>query len=253
MGRPGRRAIRECLEGVKVKHGIDFTIVNVENATNGAGVRPKEATELLGYPIDCLTSGDHILDFPEINDVMAREPRLLRPLNYDIPGHGAYVYNTPKGKVGVVNVAGHVFMKDRVKTANAFHTARDAVNRMRDETHVILVDIHGEATSEKVAMGWHLDGMASAVFGSHTHVQTADIQVLPGGTGYLTDLGMTGPHYGVIGREIEPVLKRFTTEEKHYMKVAKKWIRMTGAIFEVNAKTGKCTDAKLFSHQLEDD
>lgn len=252
VGRPGRRAIRECLDDIRSEHAIDFTIVNIENATNGAGVREKEATELLGYGIDCMTSGDHILDFPEVNDFMSKEPRLLHPVNYDIPGHGACVYDTPKGKVGVINAVGHVFMKDRVKTANVFQAVHDAVNRMRDDTRVIFVDIHGEATSEKVGMGWHLDGQASAVFGTHTHVQTADIQILPGGTGYITDLGMTGPHMSVIGRDVEAVLKRFTTTEKQYMKVAKQWIRLTGAIFEVDASSGKCVGTQLFQHELED-
>lgn len=251
VGRPGRRAIRECLDDIKSEHAVDFSIVNIENATNGAGVREKEADELLGYGIDCMTSGDHILDYPEVNNYLSKQPRLLRPINYDLPGHGACVYDTPKGKVGVINAIGHVFMKERGVNANVFAAVHDAVNLMRDETRVIFVDLHGEATSEKVGMGWHLDGQASAVYGTHTHVQTADIQVLPGGTGYMTDLGMTGPHRSVIGREIEPVLKRFTTDEKHFMKVAKDWIRLTGAIFEVNAETGKCVSAELFRHNFD--
>ncbi|MBX3460682.1 MAG: YmdB family metallophosphoesterase [Planctomycetes bacterium] len=252
VGRPGRRVIRECLPAVRRDHAIDFVIVNIENATNGAGVREKEAAELLGYGIDCMTSGDHVLDFPDVYEYLRREPRLLRPHNYDIPGTGAHVYQTPKGPVGVVNVVGHVFMKDKVPTRNAFKTAEAAVGELRQRTPVVLVDIHGEATSEKIGMGWLLDGKASAVFGTHTHVQTADAQVLPGGTGFLTDLGMTGPHFGVIGRDKDTVLKRFRDEEKAYMRVAKQWIRMTGAIFDINTGTGRCNSVELFSKALPD-
>jgi len=251
VGRPGRRAIREGLPAVKQSHRIDFTIVNVENATNGAGIRAKEGVELLSYGVDVMTSGDHALDFPETGDYLKAEPRLLRPVNYEMPGLGANVYACGALKIGVVNVVGHVFMKERCKVNNAFTAALEAVNCLREQTPIVLVDMHGEATSEKIGMGWHLDGMASAVFGTHTHVQTADVQVLPKGTGYITDLGMTGPHFGVIGREMEPVLKRFTTAEHHYMKVAREWNRLTGAIFEIDANTGRCLKAELFQHQVE--
>jgi len=254
VGRPGRRVIRECLAQVKADHRIDFTIVNVENATNGAGLRVKEGVEMLGYGIDCMTSGDHILDFPESQDYAEREYRLLRPVNYEMKGRGAWIYSAGDGvRIGVVNAAGQVFMKERCPTANAFPATLEAVERLREETPIIFVDMHAEATSEKVAMGWHLDGKASAVFGSHTHVQTADLQVLPGGTGYLTDLGMTGPHLGVIGRDASAVLKRFTTDERTYMKVAKDWLRMTGAIFEVEVSSGKCVGTELFQHELQAD
>lgn len=252
VGRPGRRAIRECLPQIKIDHRIDFTIVNVENATNGAGLRVKEGEELLGYGIDCMTSGDHILDFPESADYAEREYKLLRPVNYEMKGRGAWIYDRGNGvRIGVVNAAGHVFMKERCKMRNVFNATLEAVEKLREETPIVFVDIHCEATSEKIGMGWHLDGKASAVFGSHTHVQTADIQILPGGTGYITDLGMTGPHEGVIGRDLEAVLKRFTTEEKHFMKVAKGWVRLTGAIFEVDTSNGRCVGTELFSHQLE--
>jgi 2',3'-cyclic-nucleotide 2'-phosphodiesterase len=251
VGRPGRRVIRECLPDVRARHALDFVVLNVENATNGAGVRRKEVAELLDHGVDVMTSGDHILDFPEVNAYLAAEPRLLRPLNYDLPGVGAHVYQAGDVKVGVVNIIGSVFMKERAPADNAFRTALDAVRRLRIETRLVLVDFHAEATSEKLAMGWHLDGEASAVFGTHTHVQTADARVLPGGTGYVTDLGMTGPHDGVIGRDRGPVLKRFVDEEKTYMTVAKGDIRMTGAIFELDRNSGQCLKAELFSHSLE--
>jgi 2',3'-cyclic-nucleotide 2'-phosphodiesterase len=250
VGRPGRRVVRECLAEVRESRQIDFVLVNIENATNGAGVRAKEADELLGYGIDCMTSGDHILDYPEVFPYLESQPRLLRPENYEIPGRGAHVYEVAGVKIGVVNVIGQVFMKERVPTRNAFHAAAEAVDRLRGETPIVLVDVHGEATSEKVAMGWHLDGKASAVFGTHTHVQTADAQILPGGTGYLTDLGMTGPHLGVIGRDKESVLQRFTQEGKVYMRVANEWERMTGAIFSINAESGRCEGVELFQHAI---
>ncbi len=253
VGRPGRRVIRERLPQVRTQHRIDFVIVNVENATNGAGVREKEVAELLDCGVDCMTSGDHILDYPEVNAYLAKESRLLRPANYDLPGHGAFVYERNSAKIGVVNVVGHVFMKEKAPTTNAFNAAQAAVEQLRDKTPVVLVDIHGEATSEKIGMGWLLDGKASAVFGTHTHVQTADARVLPGGTGYVTDLGMTGPHDGVIGREKEAVLQRFTATEKVYMRVAKRDLRMTGAIFEINTATGRCESVELFQHAMPDD
>jgi len=252
VGRPGRRVVRECLQAAREAHRIDFTVVNVENATNGAGVREKEVEDLLQHGVDVMTSGDHIVDYPEVNEYLKRQPRLLRPANYELPGLGYGVYQAGPHKIGVVNVSGQVFMKERVPTGNPFHVAEAAVKELRAQTPIVLVDVHAEATSEKVAMGWFLDGQASAVFGTHTHVQTADAQVLPGGTGYLTDLGMTGPHLGVIGREAESVIRRFTEVGKTYMRVAKDWLRMTGAIFEIETTTGRCQKVELFSHALED-
>jgi 2',3'-cyclic-nucleotide 2'-phosphodiesterase len=252
VGRPGRRVVRECLQGVREAHNIDFVIANVENATNGAGVRAKEVADLPGHGVDVMTSGDHILDYPEVNEYLAGEPRLLRPVNFTLPGHGARVYQHGEIKIGVVNVIGKVFMKDRAPIGNPFHAAEQAVTELRAETPIVLVDFHCEATSEKVAMGWFLDGKASAVFGTHTHVQTADAQVLPEGTGYITDLGMTGPHKGVIGREYETVIQRFTSSEKVYMKVAKQWPRMCGAIFTIETQTGRCQSADTFVHALEE-
>ncbi|MCC6464682.1 MAG: YmdB family metallophosphoesterase [Planctomycetes bacterium] len=252
VGRPGRRAVRECLPTVRAEHAIDLVILNVENATNGAGIRRKEAEELLGYGVECLTTGDHVLDFAEVHEYLAAEPRLLRPINYEMPGWGAQVYTAAGGaRVGVVNVCGHVFMKERCTVRNAFAAAKEAVEKLRAETPLVLVDMHAEATSEKLGMGWHLDGLASAVFGTHTHVQTADVQVLPSGTGYITDLGMCGPHFGIIGRDKDVVLKRFTGEEKSYMKVARRWIRLCGAVFELDCATGRCLDARLFRHDFE--
>lgn len=251
VGRPGRRILRERLKALRAERALDFVIVNVENATNGAGTRPKEADEILAAGVDCMTNGDHIVDHPEINDYLEREPRLLRPLNYPLPGRGAHVYEPRPGlKIGVLSVCGHVFMKAPQNTQPAFVALEPNLLRLRAATPILFVDVHAEATSEKVAMGWHLDGRVSGVFGTHTHVQTSDAQVLPRGTGYITDLGMTGPHLGVIGRDKDMVLKRFMTGEQRFLKVAKEWVRMTGAIFTVETATGRCRDVELFSEQL---
>lgn len=252
VGRPGRRALRDGLAGARARLAIDFVIVNIENAANGAGIRAKDGIEVLSYGVDVMTGGDHTLDLAETAEYLKSEPRLLRPFNYDIAGEGARVYESTGGvKVGVVNLCGHAFMKERCTVHNVFHAATAAVEHLRKQTPIVLVDIHGEATSEKIGMGWHLDGVASAVFGTHTHVQTADVQVLPGGTGYITDLGMTGPHFGVIGRDKDAVLKRFTTPEHQFMRVAREWVRMTGAIFEIDKATGRCVGAELFQQQVE--
>lgn len=254
VGRPGRRVLREKLAEVRAAQNIDFVICNVENATNGAGTRVKEAQEIIAAGVDCLTNGDHVVDYPEIFPLLDSNPRLLRPVNYKMPGHGAWVYPLDNGvKVGVINACGQVFMKQVMEASNPFPVVEQAVARMREQTPLIFLDMHGEATSEKIAMGWMLDGKVSGVFGSHTHVQTADIQVLPGGTGYLTDLGMTGPYFGVIGRDKDMVLQRFLSEKHVYMKVARRWARMSGAIFTVDAVTGRCLKAELFSHRLEAD
>ncbi|GIK53004.1 MAG: 2',3'-cyclic-nucleotide 2'-phosphodiesterase [Planctomycetes bacterium] len=251
VGRPGRRILRERLKALRAERALDFVIVNVENATNGAGTRPKEADEILAAGVDCMTNGDHIVDHPEINDYLEREPRLLRPLNYPLPGRGAHVYEPRPGlKIGVLSVCGHVFMKAPQNTQPAFVALEPNLLRLRAATPILFVDVHAEATSEKVAMGWHLDGRVSGVFGTHTHVQTSDAQVLPRGTGYITDLGMTGPHLGVIGRDKDMVLKRFMTGEQRFLKVAKEWVRMNGAIFTVETATGRCRDVELFSEQL---
>ncbi|MDH5641400.1 MAG: YmdB family metallophosphoesterase [Nitrospira sp.] len=254
VGRPGRRVIREGLGEARTETRADFVIVNVENAANGAGVREKDAVELLGYGVDCLTSGDHIYDYPAVFPYLEVEPRLLRPCNYDLPGRGAAVYQTPGGvPIGVANVSGTVFMNEKPGAGEPFAAIDEAVERLHEETPIVLVDVHCEATSEKIAMGWHLDGRASAVFGSHTHVQTADIQILPGGSGYITDLGMTGPHLGVIGRDKDAVLRRFRDGERAHMAVAKEWLRMTGAVFTIDIETGRCLDAELFSRDLPSD
>jgi 2',3'-cyclic-nucleotide 2'-phosphodiesterase len=211
FGRPGRDLVREGLAAIVERYAIDFVIANAENSAGGFGITREIGDELLDRGVDVMTSGNHIWDKKEAFDYIAAEPRLLRPANYPagVPGRGAYVGRTRDGQpVGVVNLMGRVFMQN---LDNPFAVALREIESLQPRPRVVVVDFHAEATSEKQAMGWHLDGRATAVFGTHTHVQTADEQVLPGGTAYITDTGMTGPHDGIIGVEREAALSRFLT------------------------------------------
>ncbi len=185
VGEPGRRAVIESLPHIRDEHGIDFIIVNGENSANGRGITPKISIDLLRAGAAVITSGDHIWDQREIHAYLPTEPRLLRPINYPpgAPGGGSIILETAKGPVGVINVQGRTFMK--LALENPFHAIRAEVEKMREQTKVIFVDVHAEATSEKVAMGRFLDGQVSAVVGTHTHVQTSDERILPGGTAFL--------------------------------------------------------------------
>jgi 2',3'-cyclic-nucleotide 2'-phosphodiesterase len=212
VGRPGRDLVTRGLTGVVAAHDIDFVIANAENAAAGFGITREIGDQLLKDGVDVMTSGNHIWDKKEALAYIALEPRLLRPANYPLgaPGHGAYVATARNGvRVGIVNVMGRVYLAN---IDDPFTTAAREVARLKAEgAQLVFVDMHAEVTSEKIAMGWHLDGQATAVVGTHTHVQTADERVLPNGTAYLTDVGMTGPHDGVIGVEKAAVLSKFLT------------------------------------------
>ena len=200
VGSPGREAIKNLLPELKKDYGLDFVIANAENAAGGSGITAKVAEELFDYGVDVLTSGDHIWKKREIFEIINQEERILRPLNFPsgAPGRGYGVFKVKGGlKVGVINVNGRVFM-DALECP--FKTTRAARDELAKETNIIIVDIHAEATSEKVALGWYLDGKVSAVLGTHTHIQTAVERILPEGTAFLTDAGMTGPYDSVIGR-----------------------------------------------------
>ena len=210
VGEPGRRAVIESVPRLREELGIDFVVVNGENAANGRGITPKITIDLLRCGIAVITSGDHIWDQKEIVPYIDTEPRLLRPLNYPphTPGAGSIVLETPKGKVGVINVQCRTFMNPPLE--NPFLAMQEEVARMREETPIIFVDVHGAlTTSEKIAMGLFLDGRVSAVCGTHTHTQTADEQIFPGGTAFLCDAGMCGPSESCLGREIQPIIQRF--------------------------------------------
>lgn len=242
VARPGRDIVRRGLKALVAAHGIDMVIANAENAAGGAGVTREIVDELLKSGIDVLTSGNHIWDKRDVMEFIDRVPRLLRPANYPAgaPGAGSYVWQSPSAvNVGVVNVMGRVFLAN---IDDPFASATAEITRMRDAgATVVLVDFHAEATSEKLAMGWFLDGKATAVIGTHTHVQTADNRVLPAGTAYLTDVGMTGPHDGVIGTDRQAVIARFTTGLPVRFEPASGDVRLHAAIVTADPATGRAT------------
>lgn len=239
VGDPGRRAVQQILPALIKEAGIDFVILNGENMAGGSGITEQSVMSVFSAGVNVMTSGDHIFKKKEGIALLSNSSRLLKPANYPAgtPGIGATVVEAPNGKkVGVINLMGRVFLK----TVDCpFQTALREVERLRAHTPIIFVDIHAEATSEKVALGWFLDGKVTAVFGTHTHVQTADETILPQGTGYLTDLGMCGPFKSVIGRQIEQVLHMFLTQMPTHLDVATDDPRISGAIFEVDPVTGK--------------
>ncbi len=239
VGEPGRKAVIEAVPRWKEDRGIDFVIVNGENSANGRGITPKICTDLLRAKIAVITSGDHIWDQKEIIPHLDMEPRLLRPLNYPAgtPGKGSIVLDTPKGKIAVVNVQGRTFMQPPLE--NPFLAMQAEVERLRQETPIIFVDVHAETTSEKIAMGRFLDGKVSAVVGTHTHTQTADEQIFPGGTAFLCDAGMCGPAESCLGRSVEPIIQRFLTGRPVQYPVAPGPVRLCGAIIEIDEVTGR--------------
>lgn len=239
VGSPGREAIKKLVSPLRQELKIDFVIANAENASGGSGITAKVSDELFACGVDALTSGDHIWKRPEIFELINRQERILRPLNFPsgAPGRGAAVFKAKNGlKVGVINVNGRVFME---ALECPFRGALKAAEELAAETKIIILDIHAEATSEKIALGWYLDGKVSAIFGTHTHIQTADEKILPKGTAYITDVGMTGPYDSVIGRRVEDVLTRFLSSIPVKFEVAQENIQLHGAIVEIDEKTGK--------------
>ena len=239
VGEPGRSAVISRLPELKEKYGLDFIIVNGENAAGGRGITGKITIDLLRSGVSVITTGDHIWDQKEISAFIETEPRLLRPINYPegAPGQGSIVLETAKGKVGVINVQCRTFMLPILE--NPFRIMQAAVEKMRIETSVIVVDVHGETTSEKIALGRFLDGEVSAVLGTHTHVQTADEQIFPGGTAFLCDAGMCGPVNSIIGRAVEPIVQRFISNLPAQFPVANGEVRLRGALLEIDETTGR--------------
>ena len=258
VGQPGRRAVSELVPKLREQHGLDFVIANGENAAGGSGLTPKVAGEIFAAGVDVITSGDHLWDQKEIMELLANEKRFLRPLNYPAgtPGQGSGVFEVRGQKSGVrsqisvavLNAQGRTFMQPPLE--NPFLLAADEVRRLREQTKIIFVDMHAEATSEKIALARMLDGQVSAVVGTHTHVQTADEQIFPGGTAYLTDAGFTGPHDSVLGREIEPVIKRFLTSMPQRFEVAKDRVLLQGAVIEIDDASGKTIEIQRLSVPL---
>src|SRR3989449_5721110 len=240
FGSPGRRAVRDLLPELVSSMGIDFVIANVENAAAGFGVTRDILTELKSLGVECMTSGNHIWDRRAVLPVRDEEPLLLRPHNYPpgVPGSGAKVFRTKAGvPVGVLNLMGRVFMND---VECPFRAADREIEIMRDQAKVIFVDFHAEATAEKIALCWHLDGRVSAVVGTHTHVQTADERIFPKGTGYVTDAGMTGPHDSVIGVQKELAIRKFLTQLPTRFEPATGGVKLHGVHLDLDEETGRC-------------
>jgi metallophosphoesterase (TIGR00282 family) len=239
VGRPGRNVVVERLKEIKKERNIDFVVANVENAAAGFGLLPYMGEEFLAAGVDVMTSGNHIFDKRDIIEYIKDQPRLLRPANYaqDVPGLGLWVGQAKNGvAVAVINIQGRVFM---APNDCPFRCADRLIADLAGKARVILVDHHAEATSEKIAMGWYLDGRVSAVVGTHTHVPTADERVLPGGTAYITDLGMTGPYDSVIGVDKEIILDKFLRGLPRKLETAERETRLSGALIDINEKTGQ--------------
>jgi metallophosphoesterase (TIGR00282 family) len=229
-GKPGRRLVVNRVAALRRTHGVDVVIANGENAAGGLGITPDAATELLDAGVDLLTGGNHSWHHRDAYDLLDSEPRILRPANYPpgVPGRGAAVVRSTAGvPVGVLNLQGRVFMPE---LDDPFRLAREQAESLRASVPTVIVDFHAEATSEKVAMGWYLDGFVTAVVGTHTHVQTADERILPQGTAYITDVGMTGPRDGIIGMAREAILERFLTQLPARFQVAPGPVQLNAVI-----------------------
>jgi len=250
VGSPGRAAIKALLPALKSKRGIDFVIANAENAAGGSGITARIARDLFQSGCDCLTSGDHVWRRPEIIEVMQNDKRVLKPANFPkiTPGQGSAVIKTSKGPVGVICLLGQVFIEALVESP--FLVAQEEIKVLKKDTKVIIVDIHAEATSEKVALGWFLDGEVSAVFGTHTHIQTADEKILPKGTAYLTDVGMTGPYDSVIGRNKDRIIERFLTGMPTRFELGTAEIEMHAVLVEIDEETGKALKIERVKEKL---
>src|SRR5689334_5576402 len=252
FGKPGREIVRRAVPALIERESLDFVIANVENSAAGFGVTGDIADTILGYGVDAMTTGNHVWDKKEILDYIPRQPKLLRPANFPAgtPGRGSHVGRTRTGEpVGVVNVMGRIFMQP---LDDPFAVVLKEIEALRAKARVILVDFHAEATSEKIAMGWHLDGRVTAVFGTHTHVQTADERILPKGTAYLTDVGMTGPHDSVIGVTTELALTRFVSGLPAKFEAASGPARLNAVIVTADQATGRATRIERLSLSAAD-
>jgi len=249
VGRPGRRAVKRFLPGLIDECEIDFVVANAENAAGGFGLTPDMSDELMDYGIDCITMGNHVWGKKELIATLETNPAVLRPINYPdgVPGRGETVLPSKSGTpVGVISVCGTTFM-DRL--CCPFKTASAAVDRLRKQAVIILVDMHAEATSEKVALGKYLDGKVSAVIGTHTHVQTADEQILSAGTAYLTDCGMTGPVDSVLGMKSSLVMKRFLTRMPAKFEVASGPAALSAVVIDIDSAMGKASSIERITRR----
>lgn len=251
VGRAGRKIVRELLPQIIKEHKVDLVIANGENAAGGNGITQAIAEELYSYGVDILTMGNHVWDKKEIFDFIDYDDRILRPANYPLgtPGKGFLIFSAAEGfKVGVINLSGRVFLNS---LDCPFRLANQLIQEIREATPNIIVDFHAEATSEKVAFGWYLNGRVSAVLGTHTHVQTADERVLPGGTAYITDVGMTGPRDSVLGVKIDQVITKFTTQLPVHFEAARGMAQFNGVLVDLEPLTGKAIDIRRLQMILE--
>jgi 2',3'-cyclic-nucleotide 2'-phosphodiesterase len=238
VGKPGRTAVLERLQDLKEQHAIDFTVMNAENVAGGFSITPSIAEQLFRAGIDVMTSGNHIFDKHEVIDYIKKQPRLLRPANYppNTPGESIWVGQVKGSQVAVFNLLGRVFMQP---SDDPFRIADELLSSLSDAVKIRLVDMHAEATSEKAAMGWYLNGRVSAVVGTHTHVQTADERILPEGTAFITDLGMTGSYSGVIGMNKGDIITRFTSAIRTKAEQSKGDVRICAAVIDVDDESGR--------------
>jgi len=253
VGQPGRRAVKELVPKLRQEYRLDLVVANGENSAGGSGITPQTAEEIFSGGVDIITCGDHLWDQKDVIQLLEHEPRFVRPLNYPTgtPGQGSVVFRADGlPGVGIINLQGRTFMPP---LENPFHTVLAEVARLRQTTGIILVDFHAEATSEKVAVARLLDGRVSAVIGTHTHVQTADEQIFPGGTAFLCDAGFTGPHDSVIGREIEPIIKRFMTNMPQKFEVAKGRVLLQGAVVEIDDRSARAIRIERVSEPLNNE
>lgn len=251
VGQPGRRAVTELVPQLRQRHGLSLVVANGENAAGGSGITVNTAEEIFAAGVDIITSGDHLWDQKEVMGLLDGEPRFVRPLNYPAgtPGQGSAIFEGPGlPPVAIMNLQGRTFM---AALENPFHAALAEVERLRRTTKIIFIDFHAEATSEKVAMARMLDGRVSAIVGTHTHVQTADEQIFPGGTAFLCDGGFTGPHESVIGREIEPVVRRFMTNMPQKFEVARGRVLLQGAVVEIDDSSGRAVTIQRVSDGVQ--
>lgn len=238
VGKPGRSALLDRLQDIKEQHAIDFTVMNAENVAGGFSITAAIAELLFASGIDVMTSGNHIFDKHEVIEYIGKQPRLLRPANYPphTPGKGMWVGEAKGVRIAVINLLGRVFMQP---ADDPFRIVNELVASLPADVRVRIVDMHAEATSEKSAMGWFLDGRASVVYGTHTHVQTADERLLHEGTAYITDLGMTGSYGGVIGMKKGDIINRFTSPIHRKPDHSKSEVRICGAVVDVDEETGR--------------
>ncbi|MDA1192328.1 MAG: TIGR00282 family metallophosphoesterase [Candidatus Poribacteria bacterium] len=251
VGKPGRLAVRDGLPKLVERHGgFDLVVANAENAAAGHGLTLKIVNELTRFGIHFMTTGNHVWDQKEFVQEIEKCDNVIRPANLppETPGRGLAIFEAKNGvSVGVLNLGGSIFMN----YDNPFQPVGEYVARLATEAKVILVDLHAEATSEKIAMGRFLDGRVSLVVGTHTHVQTADEQILPNGTAYITDLGMTGPHDGIIGVDLKSSMPRFTTKMPAKFDVASGWVKLNGVVVEIDAESGQASSIERVSLPLE--